>query len=257
MKKILKNKKIKTTIMIIIFLCVVGYTAYNIAYTIILNYNLNRVQVLVKKIDKINDVEYVDGKVYNNYNGKYKNEKLLFTNLEKAQNYNKDIHGYMKVEGTNISTVYTYTKEKEYYLNRTIDDNKNIFGWIYLDNRNNINMENNNTIFYAHGIPDKTLFADLKKMVDTNWFENNEHLIYTSTEENSYLWEIFSIYYTDSSAEYLNTTYKQQYINKIIKLSTNNFDVEVNEEDKIITLVTCYDLQGYHLVVHGKLIKTN
>ena len=253
----MKNNKqrIKMIIFTIIFLGVVGFTAYNIVYYVMLNIQLNRVSIIVKKIDKMVEIKYIDGDLINNYNGKYKNEKLLFADLTKSKNYNEDISGYIKVSGINISTVYAYTNEREYYLNRTLDHDENMFGWIYLDNRNYVDYSSNNNIFYAHGIPDKTLFAELKKMLNKDWFNNNKHLIYTSNESNSYLWETFSVYYTNGSSTYLDIDLKQDYLNKSIGESAHNFDTVVSENDKIITLVTCYDLSGYHLIVHAKLIK--
>ena len=47
----------------------------------------------------------------------------------------------------------------------------------------------------------------------------------------------------------------EEYLNKSIEKSVHNFNSTVNENDKIITLVTCYDISTYHLVVHAKLIK--
>lgn len=252
-----KKFKIKKIILGILFVVAIGFTTYNIVHYFVLDFHLNRVNRLVETINKKLDIKEIDGTIYNNYNGQYKNEKLISVDLTKTKNYNQDISGYIKISGTNINTVYTYTEEKDYYLNKTLDGHDNMFGWIYLDNRNNQNMENNNNIFYGHGIPNKTLFSGLKKLVKEEWFENNKHLIYTSTQDKGYLWEIFSTYYIKDNAEYLNTTYSQEYIEKIIKLSTNDFNVEVNTEDKIITLVTCYSLDGYHSVVHGKLIKIN
>ncbi len=253
----MKNKKpkMKTIVIVIAFLCVIGFTAYNISYYVMLNIKMNKVAMIVKKMDKMTEIEYVDGNSVNNYSGKYKDEKLLFVDLTKPKEYNEDIFGYIKVNGTNISTVYAYTKEKDYYLNRTLDYHENIFGWIYLDNRNDIYYSSNNSIFYAHGIPENTLFAELNKMLNKEWFKNNKHLIYTSNEKDSYLWEIFSVYLTNNSSEYLETSLSEEYLNKSIEKSVHNFNSTVNENDKIITLVTCYDISTYHLVVHAKLIK--
>ena len=58
---------------------------------------------------------------------------------------------------------------------------------------------------------------------------------------------------------YLATSFKDSHeFNSFIKLIKNrsvfNFGIDINEDDKIITLSTCYRLND-RMVMHGKLIK--
>ena len=70
--------------------------------------------------------------------------------------------------------------------------------------------------------------------------------------------EIFSIYKIPKTSDYLETDFDNNnefldFIKLIKDRSIHNFNVNINENDKIITLSTCTG-NNSRLVVHGKLI---
>ena len=73
------------------------------------------------------------------------------------------------------------------------------------------------------------------------------------------IWQIFSVYHLPNTTDYLATSFKDRNeFNSFIKLIKNRsvfvFGIDINEDDKIITLSTCYRLND-RMVMHGKLIK--
>lgn len=134
----------------------------------------------------------------------------------------------------------------------------NSAGWLFLDYRNNIN-NNKNTIIYAYGRTDKTMFGSLKTVLTNNWLSNtNNHIIKISTEKENTLWQIFSVYRIPTTSDYLQTDFNNEneyldFLNMIKNRSFYNFITEINSEDKILTLSTCHNKDK--IVVHAKLIK--
>jgi sortase B len=107
----------------------------------------------------------------------------------------------------------------------------------------------------------KTMFSELEKFKEEDFFyKDNKIWIFRDDEE--YVYKVFSTYYTDPSYNYIlpkftDSSQYQIYLNNIITKSIYKSDVDVNSNDKIITLSTCsYELKNTRTVVHGKLIST-
>ena len=127
-----------------------------------------------------------------------------------------------------------------------------------MDYRNNINNLDNNTIIYGHNRLTGTMFGSLKNLLNKSYQESTNHYIYLTTENNSYVFEVFSTYIISNESYYLKTNFKNdteylEFLNTLKSRSTYNFNIELNSNDKIITLSTCSGSND-RMVVHGKLI---
>ena len=184
---------------------------------------------------------------------------MIDINFNELKNINNDVKGWIKVNGTNINYPFVQSSNNKYYLTHSFDKSYNSAGWLFLDYRNNIN-NNKNTIIYAHGRYDKTMFGSLKEVLTKNWLSNtNNYVIKISSEKENSLWQIFSTYHIPTSSDYLQTNFKsdseyQEFLNMIKDRSSYNFNTSVNSNDNILTLSTCYN-NSDKMVVHAKLIK--
>ena len=121
------------------------------------------------------------------------------------------------------------------------------------------NTLNKNTILYAHGRLDKTMFGSLDNLFDSNWLANtNNHIISISTEDQTTKWQIFSIYHIPVTNDYIQTNFESDeefmsFIDKIKSRSNYNFNINFTESDNILTLSTCYKNNSKErLVIHAK-----
>lgn len=185
---------------------------------------------------------------------------LIDVNFKDLKLLNDDIVGWLKLEGTNINYPFVQSNDNEYYLNHSIDKSYNSAGWVFLDYRNNIKNLDKNTIIYAHGRLDGIMFNSLKNIIKNNWYENNNNnIIRISTEYQNTLWEVFSIYNIDTTNNYIQVSFKNNhefeiFANQLMKRSIYKFNTSINQNDKIITLSTCYN-KKQKMVMHAKLIK--
>ena len=168
--------------------------------------------------------------------------------------------GWIEVDGTNINYPIVQSTDNSYYLNHSFSKEENKSGWIFLDYRNNINNFDKNTIIYGHSRYDSSMFGSLRNSLKKSWFNNTKNRqIHLYTKETDTIWQIFSVYHLPNTTDYLATSFKDnKEFNSFIKLIKNrsvfNFNVDVGENDNIITLSTCYRTND-RMVMHGKLIK--
>ena len=73
-------------------------------------------------------------------------------NFYDLKNINTDIKGWIQVNGTSIDYPFVQTNDNKYYLNHSLDKSKNSAGWVFLDYRNNLSLQEKNTIIYYQRI---------------------------------------------------------------------------------------------------------
>lgn len=184
---------------------------------------------------------------------------MIDVNFDNLKKINSDVVGWIKVNGTNINYPFVQSKDNKYYLTHSFNKSYNNAGWVFLDYRNN-NINNRNTIIYAHGRTDKTMFGTLRKVLNNGWINNtNNYVIKISTEKENSLWQIFSIYHIPTTNDYLQTEFKdkreyQRFLNILKNRSNHNFNTSITSNNTILTLSTCYN-DSEKMVVNAKLIK--
>ena len=261
-RKKLNVKNLCLLIFFLIMLIVFLFSLINVIMWIIDNNNTNDIIKKVADTYEISEKSY-DNEVIINENEKdiyfdYMNLKFIDVDINKLKTFNPDTIGFIKVMGTNINYPFVQTIDNDYYLNRSYDKTYNNAGWIFLDYRNN-GFNDKNTIIYGHGRINGTMFGSLKDTLKSSWQNNKDnYIIKISTEKENSIWQIFSVYKIATTSDYLQTTFSdnefESFINLIKGRSSYNFETNVTNEDKVLTLSTCYN-DNDKMVVHAKLIK--
>ena len=191
-----------------------------------------------------------------------KEESLYITyknSYSKLVEENSDTVGWLTVNGTSINYPVVQSKDNNYYLEHSFYKNKNKFGWVFVDYRNNLDSFDKNIIIYSHNVRDSNtmMFSSLKNVLKKEWLENKKnHKIFFSIKGKSYYWDIFSVYTIENTSDYLETNYSNyNYLESLAKRSIYNFNVKTSLDDNILTLSTCYKDDKHRLVVHAKLVK--
>ncbi len=191
----------------------------------------------------------------------YTEEKFIDVDFDSLYSINSEVAGWIQVKGTNINYPFAQHSDNRYYLKHSFYPGSNSAGWVFLDYRNSLTELSRNTIIYAHGRVDGTMFGTLKDTMSESWLSHPEnYVIKVSTPFQNYLFEVFSIYHIPTTSDYLYIDFSsnQSYLNFLQKIqgrSVHSFDTEVGVTDKILTLSTCYNDQE-KMVLHAKLIKT-
>ena len=185
---------------------------------------------------------------------------LINVNFKDLKKINNDTVGWIQVNGTNINYPFVQTNDNTYYLKKDFNKKYNSAGWVFMDYRNNVSNFDKNTILYAHGRVDGTMFGSLKNIIKSNWYNvKSNHVVKLSTEYENTLWQVFSIYRIPQTSDYLNINFSsdekyEEFLSLLKNRSEYQFEVDLNKDDKILTLSTCYK-ESDRVVLHAKLIK--
>lgn len=177
--------------------------------------------------------------------------RVDFANLLKE---NSDTVGYLKVPNTNIEYAVVKGKDNSYYLNHSFNKGYNVSGWIFSDFRNRFDGYDKNIVIFGHNTLDGTMFGTLKNVLNKDWYENNKY-VYLSTPNGEYIYEVFSVYTVYKEDYYIQTEFSgefDKFVNTIKGRSIYNFNVEVGEQDHILTLSTCTSDHVHRTVLHAK-----
>lgn len=181
--------------------------------------------------------------------------------LQTLKEENSDIVGWIQIKDTKINYPIVQRKDNEYYLTHDFKKRKNQAGWIFMDYRNQNDFSNYNTILYGHGRIDGTMFGTLKKLLQEDWWKEENHQIITTISFHTKItWQIFSVYTIPAESYYLNTYFTnrksyKKFLTTIQNRSIYSFQVTLSTEDQILTLSTCKNEQNERIVVHAKKIK--
>lgn len=178
---------------------------------------------------------------------------------------NPDMVGWIQIPGTVIDYPVVQTPDSpDYYLYRDFDKKYNLHGCIYAREQCDINTPSDNITMYGHRMGDDTMFAQLIKYTDKDFFEENRYIYFdTLTERHTY--EILSIFITSATPgkgfEYhmfVNASDEHMFNDFVHTCKANAFyDTGVTAQygDKLITLSTCeYSQENGRLVVVAKRV---
>lgn len=181
--------------------------------------------------------------------------------LESLLEINSDTVGWLTVPNTNIDYPVVKTTDNDYYLDHNYEKKYDYNGWVFMHYYNSTHNLDKNTIIFAHNrFYSGIMFGTLNEVTKDTWYNNtNENLITFNTLYDNMQFEVFSIYKTNITADYLKTTFDgdlewNNFIKMIRERSMFQNNVNVGTNDKIITLSTCLD-NNTRLVVHAVLRK--
>lgn len=170
---------------------------------------------------------------------------------------NKDYKMWIEVPNTNIDYPIVQGKDNDFYLNHDFNKKESSSGAIFMDYKNNIDKDKN-IIIYGHNMKNKSMFQNLMKFKDEEFWKENKEIILT-IDGKRYKYEIFSSYISNAEDIDLKTNFKNddeylKYIDDIKKKSIFHRDIDIKSDDRIITLSTCsYEEDDVRMIIHGEL----
>lgn len=169
----------------------------------------------------------------------------------------KDVAAWIYCPDTKINYPVVQGEDNEYYLHRLVNGEYNIGGTLFMDFRNSSDFSDWNTIIYGHNMKNGSMFAVLPDYMEQEFYE--EHPVwYLLTEECDYRIELVGGYVTpaDSDSYSFPQTAEEKAVlaGKAARSSSFRSDVDVRENDRLITLSTCvYDYENARYVLVGVL----
>ena len=189
------------------------------------------------------------------------NKEEYTVDFNKLKEQNNETVAWIKVNNTNVEYPVVRATNNSFYLNHSFDKSKNSAGWIFADYKNKFDNTDKNIVIYGHNMRDDSMFGSLKNILNSDWYNNEENTnIALYTENEKYIYKVFSIYKIESEDYYIKTEFSndnefKKFIKTLKKRSIKNFNIDISKEDSILTLSTCANNNKYRVVLHSKKIK--
>lgn len=267
LKKIKKLTKIFTSILIFLISILLIFSVYKIINWFKDNKNTNDIENDLSNIEITEVIDNENTEIVNEPEDEfdpywdYIKIPLMSVDFNELEEKNKNTVGWIFVNNTNINYPVLQGKNNSYYLNVSFDEEYSDAGWIFMDYRNNKNLEDRNTVIYGHSRKNMSLFGTLRNVVKNSWYTDNDNYIvkYSNKNENT-LWQVFSTYTIEAEDYYIKTNFNsdseyETWINDMKKRSVFDYKTSVSKNDKTLTLSSCYTSDGIRVVLHAKLIK--
>lgn len=231
-----KSKRIIIrTILVIVFLI-------SIAVLLLHLHNLNK-----EKQDNQNILENI--KIDTAEVTEERTEKMI--QLEELQKENEEIIGWIEIAETNINLPVCQAQDNSYYLTHNYKKEKATSGALFLDKDFNLDKPSTNYLIYGHRNKNGTMFEDLMKYKDEQFFKSHPTIKFTTTKEDTEYQIIavfFSrVYYKDEQNVFRyyqfvnaeNETEYNEYISNCKKASIYDTGATAEYGEQLLTLSTC------------------
>jgi len=239
-----KNNKKRTVyrVVFVFLLLVIVFCLIQIGKTLYEYYQGSRQYEELQEISGMDSAESDDGQVD-------------FAALLKV---NPQVKAWLSSPETEINYPVVQGKDNAYYLYHTVSGEENSKGSLFIDYRCEKPFEDFNTIIYGHRMKDGSMFHELTRYTDANYFaEHPKMALYTP--ERDYQVEIFAVVRIPSDSalykySFQNRQERQDYLEQIRENSLIHTQVRITAEDSIVMMSTCtYEFEEARLVVYGKL----
>lgn len=191
------------------------------------------------------------------------NERIL--KVQKLQEENSDIVGWLEIEGTSINYPVLQGTDNEYYMTHNYKKQKSKNGSIFLTKDYDWSIPSSNLLIYGHNLNNGTMFQELLKYVKEEFYKEHPIIRFTTNKEDAE-YEIISVfksrvyykteknvfrYYffvnANSEAEY------NEFVQNAKKASLYDIDKTAKFGDQLITLSTCsYHVEDGRFAVVGR-----
>lgn len=176
---------------------------------------------------------------------------------------NPDIYSWIYIPNTNINyPVLRSATDDNFYLDHDIDGNYSYAGAIYSQFCNKRDYSDRVTVLYGHNMADGSMFANLHKFSDKDYFDENRYM-YVYTPDRKLTYEIVSAFVYDdrhimNSFDFDDDKVYQEYLDSVLNPRSVNSNVRegitLDTDDKLLVLSTCLNSGSGRYLVQGVLV---
>lgn len=141
--------------------------------------------------------------------------------FEELRRINPHVVGWIKIRDTVIDYPIVQTDNNETYLETDFEGNKSAAGAIFLDFESEPDFSGRHNIIYGHHMKNGTMFKDIIKYKDEEFFKEHQEITIYTPEKEYHLKPVTALY-TDSAAVRRKTVFGteesfQEYVGEMVK----------------------------------------
>lgn len=178
-------------------------------------------------------------------------DEVVLSKVEQLQQeyHNSDIKAILSIDNSDFSEIVVQSLDNDYYLTHNYAKEQAPLGAIFADYRVQLESEKKVLIYGHSSTKGDAPFNYLEEYYDRDFYESHKYIT-LETKDNTYQYEIFSVYVETSDFTYMNLNFNDEedwykHISKLKSKSLYNTNVEINSDDEILILQTCSNNKDY------------
>ena len=174
-------------------------------------------------------------------------DREAFFKYQAIYELNPDFVGWLRIPDTAVDyPVLRREGETEYYLWRNIREENDDHGIPYMDGFSVIG-ESDNLYIYGHHKRDGTMFFDLEKFRDENYYRSRKYIYFETLSRGMEVYEVAVTFMVDVHNDpfhfhqYYNFTPEsfEEFYREVKARQLYETDTDIEYGDELLTLVTC------------------
>lgn len=180
--------------------------------------------------------------------------------FEALKAINPDVVAWLCIEGTDINYPVVQGPDNDYYLYRLVNGKYNRSGSVFMDYRNQADLEDRHTVLYGHHMQNGAMFAPLVNYKKQSFYDDHPTGMLL-TPEGNYQIAFFSGYVTDMNTQAWKLEFESdeeygKWLSQAVKSSAFTASVVPTPQDSVLTLSTCtYEYNDARFVLSGILVE--
>lgn len=174
----------------------------------------------------------------------------ISVDFEELRKINEDVVGWIYIPDTEINYPIVQNENNSWYLHHTFEKKDNFSGAIFMDYLCQSDFSSDNSIIYGHNLKNGAMFGSLKKLYDLNYNSEADYrkhsVIWILTPDETMEYQIFAAreISVDSDQDVYTIEFASEedyagWLEEQIQSSQYKTDMEVSEEEPVLTLSTC------------------
>ncbi len=162
---------------------------------------------------------------------------------------NDDVVGIFEILNTDFIVPIMQSDDNDYYLNHDAYGKENFMGAIFLDYRNDINLDKKLLIFGHNSANVVMPFDILENYYEEDYYREHKYIEIT-TDLFKKKYEIFSVYVEVQDFSYMRIIYNSddeywEHLQTLKERSMYETDASISRDDEIVILQTCSEHPDY------------
>lgn len=155
---------------------------------------------------------------------------------------NPDVVGWIRIPDTNIDYPIVQAGDNDEYLHKSFEGNETAAGCIFLDFESQSDMQGYNHIIYGHHMKNGSMFRDVVKYKDEDYFKEHQYFEIYTPKETIHL-KAVSCYYIKNDPMVRKTQFRddesfQAYVQKMLE-PCEYAEIPQEAVSRLFVLVTC------------------
>lgn len=168
--------------------------------------------------------------------------------------------GWLMIPNTGIDYPFVQGPDNAHYLHLDLNQNQSAAGTIFMDYRNSRDFNDFNTIIYGHHMRSGSMFGTMQHFNNQNFFEaNRTGTIFLSDATYEIEFIAFAVIKPNDAVifdpEIAEDAERTEFLEHVRSTARYYREVEVTENDRIVTLSTCnYEFDNARMVLVGRIV---